>query len=839
MDIKNVNTFKIPISKIQNIYKKYRYKEYNYYKIKLFNKLYNQFILKKSSKHITHEQIFTYLQEISPKLIVSDLTIHNIIYKTNNDIYFNIESTQNKIENLFFYKNWYCNIDSEKKTVDITKSIKGHFKIKYNFNKELIEYPFTIFTILYDTKHKIIIDKSTGLQDIISKKIRIPISNEKYNEWIEKNPDNCLYYFLLLYYGYKPYNQETEDFIISYFNQHFIDIFMKKENNIERIKKFIIINIFRGKIIKDNIYLYRNINILEFISIIQKYTEKSNILKIIDSFDRDIIYGKIKIDKYPFPTYNINSFKEKYNKMILNKIPDINETYQSAFEKIYTISKNIYIYGGTVRDMLLDIDPTDIDITFDSTLEKIENLCLLTNWPCSEILPKYNKITFGTEKGITLEGSYKIDIFDKKMEQIDFTVNKLVYDIKNNLIIDITGFGLEDIINKKIRIPVPPSKYKFWAKDWKRPLLFFKMMLKGFTPINEETTNFVISYIENNFEEIYMKENEFGVPIIKYFLINILTHGSIFEETIVYGSTKKRLLEYIKLLKKYIKKDIFKKITNLFKEKSIEYPFFIYNTKKLDIVENVCNIKKIKYKNSNRESSIYNIKINNKLYILKTTPSKYIDITEYENIVKIYKTLNENEKRLFSNVYMIYKCDDKNIHFIMDYYKYTLYELKDNKHIFLSLIIQTMIAYYILNNTLGLYHNDIAIISNKSFENSNYLLKNILVSDTDITEYKNYSLDIKVDTNNYFIKMIDFKALNHRPLSTTFLLHEMYFKNIPYISEVILSSFILLSYISPKKEVAYIINNIVKKILNDGVESRKEFDEQYIKIIYDTIYRKS
>lgn len=564
MNITDIDRYRISSTKVQKIYRKYNYKNFTYYKIQSFDTLYKQYINIKSIKNIPYKTIFTYLREISNTLFLHNITIHNILYKNNYTTHFCIDTTQNKLENVCFYKNWFCDIDSTKKTIDITNSIQGSYKVKYEFQKKPIEYPFTVYTVLYDTVHKILIDKTTGIEDLHYKKIRIPVPSNQYKEWIESNSDNCLYYFLLLYYGYTPYNQETNDYIISYFTKNFTKIYMKKENGIENIKKFIVKYVIQGHIISDKHIIYNKSDcIINFITIMREYVDIQYIQKIIKIFTDNTIYGSIVKHSYPFLSYIIQNFKKKYNNTVLQKIPDMNETYKDAFDKIYTITDNIYIYGGTIRDLLLDIKPTDIDITFNSTLEQVESLCALTKWPCAEILPKYKKITFGKDKGITLEGTYCNEVFDVKMEQIDFTVNKIVYDVKNNILIDITGVGIKDLLQKKIRIPVPPSKYKIWALDWKKPLLFFKMIYKGFIPYDEETTKFVVSYIEDNFEKVYMKKNEEGNPKIQHYLVKVLTHGDIIDNKIILGSTKKRLTGYLSIMSKYITPTIMKKIIHL------------------------------------------------------------------------------------------------------------------------------------------------------------------------------------------------------------------------------------------------------------------------------------
>jgi hypothetical protein len=548
MDIDSLNRHHIYTSRVNDISRKYNYKNYKYYKISEFNKLYENYMKNISDKKISYKDVLLVLNSISRNIILNDESVMNII-NNNKNIYFLLDTTQKKVENLFSYNNWYCDINTEEKTINVSRDCQGYYKIKKQFNKE--PYFFTINGLMYDTRHKIIIDKTGyGLEDLLHKKIRIP----KKENWI--NLEKCLYFFLLVMRGYQA-DKKTERLITTYF----------KENMDEKIiKDFIIKYVLKGEILNDKKYLYGTTNnLVKYIKTVRQYVDIEYTRQIIKLFSLDEIYGSFAEGDFPFTSYFISHVNEKIEEVFNQEIPDLNETYKEAFDKILTITDNVYVYGGTIRDVLIGIIPTDIDIFFDSNSDDVDDLCSFTKWPCSEKLEKYDKIAFGSDKGVTLEGLYNINLFYSPMSQIDFTVNRLIYDTQNKIIYDITGFGLKDIINKKIRIPVPPSKYKKWAMDWKKPLLFFKMIMKGFSPVDQETTDFIVSYIQDNYDTVYLRKNENGIPKIKHYLIRVLTHGEIVDNKIVLGSTRDRLEKYLLILKEYLNKETMKKIIKLFR----------------------------------------------------------------------------------------------------------------------------------------------------------------------------------------------------------------------------------------------------------------------------------
>ena len=286
-----------------------------------------------------------------------------------------------------------------------------------------------------------------------------------------------------------------------------------------------------------------------------------------------IFYKKLQYaNSYKF--YKIPGLFEFIDNLFENKLPNIEATYNEMFNEIYTISDDLFVIGGAVRDAFLKKKPKDIDITFDSNYKSVVDLCKKNKWECPDIQEKgFEYVLFGTKKGQTLEGTYTLSCtFGKGGISRDYTVNQLVYDIKNKILIDLTRFGLIDIVNKKIRITAPPNRYEEWAKKrWIQPLRYFNLIILGLTPYTPETETFVVNYIEQNFDTVYMKniKESKNIPIILQYLVNSITSGYVYEDgTFTYGINKQKLLPYLKTLSKYINSDIILTIVNLLLQKS-------------------------------------------------------------------------------------------------------------------------------------------------------------------------------------------------------------------------------------------------------------------------------
>jgi tRNA nucleotidyltransferase/poly(A) polymerase len=127
----------------------------------------------------------------------------------------------------------------------------------------------------------------------------------------------------------------------------------------------------------------------------------------------------------------------------------------------------LFLVGGTSRDLLLGIDPSDIDLVTDATPE--EEKAFLPNLEMT--FARFGSVHLKTEAGdidittMRRESGYKDSRHPSKIEFIrdlkedslrrDFTINALYIDCQGN-VSDYHG-GLEDLKNRLIRFIGDPA----------------------------------------------------------------------------------------------------------------------------------------------------------------------------------------------------------------------------------------------------------------------------------------------------------------------------------------------------------------------------------------------
>ena len=319
-------------------------------------------------------------------------------------------------------------------------------------------------------------------------------------------------------------------------------------------------------------------------------TSHTKNFEIMDKRIFDLIFGKVGLNKnklFRFRFFYISGLKSLISELKKTKIPNMkickaNNTKCDidAGEVIDTLLERdvkLFLHGGTLRDFFMGKHKgTDIDLVFNEPLTFIQTICLENAWECppEKAVPKFQYILFGGDKGVSLEGVNMNSTFFVPLVRHEFTVSDLAYDLKNNILIDITGRGLEDVIYRRIRITPPEKLWETWAtEDWKKPLRYFKLELIGMKPVNARTRKFCVNFINDNFEDVYMGNlySTIFVPRILHFLIANIAQGELNNETGKikhFGPLMERLKNYLHLLSKYIKPEYMQNILNLIKERS-------------------------------------------------------------------------------------------------------------------------------------------------------------------------------------------------------------------------------------------------------------------------------
>ena len=323
--------------------------------------------------------------------------------------------------------------------------------------------------------------------------------------------------------------------------------------------------------------------------------------------------------------YKCKSITECVQKTKRITIPDINDKCGNIFKVLIENDIKIFLHGGIIRDYFLGVPSTDIDIVFDTNVHKLKNICNDNNWPCLDIRHKSQYINFGENKGVSLEGSNFNNSLLADLHLREASVNDFAFDLKNNILIDLTGFGLQDILFRKIRLSAPPKYFSKWAtEDFKKPLRYFKLIQKGFTPLNNSIHNFVVKYIEDNYDSIYDKPLYADVTRIKHFLIKNITQGDIDIPTgnYTFGANKNKLIPYLSTIKKHLSKEIFAKIISNFNKedlKKLKETSIISSLKKYMKLKDRLELVRLKLRDIKKKRKTK--KLGNKLSTKKLTKS--------------------------------------------------------------------------------------------------------------------------------------------------------------------------------------------------------------------------
>jgi len=176
---------------------------------------------------------------------------------------------------------------------------------------------------------------------------------------------------------------------------------------------------------------------------------------------------------------NINPGTEASYNQILAAI--MGQTHTDSF---------CYVHGGQVRDILMGKISKDVDINYACTAKDVAMVCVQNEWPIKYITigakgaPNY--VLIGEEQsGLYMEGfSLSFNIGNPRVRQ-DFRRNMLAYDFTNQVIIDKSGYGVEDIQNNELRFACAPSKdmWEEWACNeatvGEKGLRYIKFVMRG------------------------------------------------------------------------------------------------------------------------------------------------------------------------------------------------------------------------------------------------------------------------------------------------------------------------------------------------------------------------
>lgn len=199
---------------------------------------------------------------------------------------------------------------------------------------------------------------------------------------------------------------------------------------------------------------------------------------------------------------------------MIDKIkPDILSTLKLSGEIADKIGVNIFLIGGFVRDLLLDIENHDIDVCIEyDAIEFANKLTEYTECEILQIQPDLKTAKVKFKEGIEIDfASTREEIYPKAsylpeiknfccdliedVKRRDFTINSIAISLNSKTFGEIKDYtnGVEDIKNKKIRI----LHDKSFIDDPSRIIRTIKYSSRLNFEIEAHTYNLLNKYINN------------------------------------------------------------------------------------------------------------------------------------------------------------------------------------------------------------------------------------------------------------------------------------------------------------------------------------------------------
>ena len=200
--------------------------------------------------------------------------------------------------------------------------------------------------------------------------------------------------------------------------------------------------------------------------------------------------------------YKSNTIKNIISFMLNSIVPGLTirgkpVTYKMVFDEIQNLQwpADIFLMGGTIRDSLRREPPNDIDTAISCSPNDIKKICEKNKWKY-HINTKYSYFMIGEKNGDEyLEGK---DIYSslKPLVKDEFCMNALFYDLRNNIIIDKTGKGIESALNHKLTFPVDELNWNEWMEPSKF-FRFYKFRLRNYTATYKQK-RFILTKFRQN-----------------------------------------------------------------------------------------------------------------------------------------------------------------------------------------------------------------------------------------------------------------------------------------------------------------------------------------------------
>jgi len=223
--------------------------------------------------------------------------------------------------------------------------------------------------------------------------------------------------------------------------------------------------------------------------------------------------------------YKSNEIDKRVDETIKILIPNHTD-YKMAKQLLNAFCDDdgdVFIFGGVIRDIINGDVPKDIDLKIkNNENENIRKICAKLGIDFNSLFRIDKKNTDSFKKIKFFKDIFDITKIDQvKTENFENDVNSMQYDFKNKILIDPTGTGLINCINKRFQIVQPTFDIWFnsvWENKPKHghSIRIFKMFKKGYTLVNEgeKTMDNYRIWFKSRLNLLKYKNQYFQIPVL-------------------------------------------------------------------------------------------------------------------------------------------------------------------------------------------------------------------------------------------------------------------------------------------------------------------------------------
>ena len=208
------------------------------------------------------------------------------------------------------------------------------------------------------------------------------------------------------------------------------------------------------------------------------------------------------------------------NHLFSLKVPGLNANIGFVIEYLQESGCLSFPFGGCVRDQFLGAIPADLDMESNCDTNKLLNECLKM-WPNTSCWGK-GIVHFGNPNIMpretdVIDAANWEETFFGDGTALEYTTNSIAYFSGGlNILIDLTGQGINDTCNKIIRITVANDAWEKWVSSPPGKIYrFWKLRVKGYTAVDNATLSFVV----NKAKQLIMQDPK---NFTKFYCITVL-----------------------------------------------------------------------------------------------------------------------------------------------------------------------------------------------------------------------------------------------------------------------------------------------------------------------------